>query len=294
MLILGFPEYEPQALALADALQAPCDIIDVHCFPDGESRVRLPTELPEQVIFCRSLDQANSKLVELMLAADNARGLGASKLTLVAPYLCYMRQDMAFHPGEAVSQQIIGNFLGRLFESLITVDPHLHRVTTLQQAIAVEQAVALSAAPLMGQFLANQDRHPVLVGPDQESAQWVRQVAATAGLDFVVASKTRHGDRQVEILLPDYNYRGKEAVLIDDVASSGKTLIETAHSLKQAGVKAIDVLVTHGLFMADAIEEIHAAGVRNIWSSDSIPHSSNTISLALLLAAAVNSLANAD
>ena len=97
----------------------------------------------------RTLNNPNEKLVELLLAAQTARTLGASHLTLVAPYLAYMRQDIAFQPGEAVSQRIVGRFLAGLFDAVITVDPHLHRVATLQEAVPVTQAVVLSGAPLL-------------------------------------------------------------------------------------------------------------------------------------------------
>lgn len=287
MLVLGFPDYQPQARALASALSAPCEFIDLHCFPDGESRLRLPPSLPDRVVLCRSLDQPNEKLVELMLAAEGARALGATHLTLVAPYLCYMRQDMAFVPGEVVSQRIVGRFLAGYFDALVTVDPHLHRVGTLAEAVPVSRAVALSAATAMGKFLAARSRQPLLVGPDQESEQWVRTVAAVAGLDYGVARKRRCGDRNVEIALPQRDYSGMEVVLVDDLASTGRTLAVAARELRAAGAVRVDVLVTHALFVDDALQVIKAAGVGEIWSSDSVAHSSNAFALAPLLAEAV-------
>jgi ribose-phosphate pyrophosphokinase len=287
MLVLGFPDYDSQARAVAAALNAPYEVIDVHHFPDGESRLRLPTMLPDHVVFCRSLDRANDKLVELLIAAESARASGATHLTLVAPYLCYMRQDKAFQPGEAVSQRIIGRFLAGLFDALITVDPHLHRVRNLAEAVPVKQAVALSAAPEMGEFLAARPGRPLLVGPDQESEQWVKVVAAPADLNYVVAQKTRHGDQNVEVHLPEYDYAGLDAVLVDDVASTGRTLATAACALREAGARRIDVLITHAIFAGDALDTLKAAGVKDIWSSDSVTHPSNAFALASLLAGAV-------
>lgn len=288
MLVLGFPDFEPQARALAAALNAPCELIDLHYFPDGESRLRLPPGLPEQVVLCRSLDHANDRLVELMIAAETARTLGATQLTLVAPYLCYMRQDKAFLPGEAVSQQVIGGFLAGLFDELITVDPHLHRVHNLAEAVPVKRAVALSAAQAMGEFLERRAARPLLVGPDEESEQWVKQVAAPAKLDYVIAQKTRFGDRHVEISLPGHDYAGRDAVLVDDVASSGRTLAQAARALYAAGARRVDALVTHAIFAGDALDTISAAGVKEVWSSDSVTHRSNAFPLASLLAASIN------
>jgi ribose-phosphate pyrophosphokinase len=287
MRVLGFEDYAPQARVLAEALGVNCGFIEVHRFPDGESRLRLPEQLPERVVFCRSLDHPNDRLVELLLAAETARTLGARHLILVAPYLCYMRQDVAFHPGEAVSQRIVGRFLANLFDELVTVDPHLHRVHSLAEAVPAGRAVALSAAPAMGDFLAARNARALLVGPDRESEQWVSVVAARAGLDYGVAEKTRSGDRSVTIRLPERDYSGADIVLIDDLASTGRTLAVAARQLRAAGARRVDVLVTHALFVDDAFAELLAAGVTEVWSSDSITHSSNAFPLAPLLAAAV-------
>jgi len=287
MLVLGFTDDREQGRALAAALDAPFETIELHRFPDGESRLRLPPELPARVLLCRSLDQPNEKLVDLMLAAEGARALGAEHLTLVAPYLCYMRQDKAFAPGEVVSQRIVGRFLAAHFDALVTVDPHLHRVASLAEAVPVTRAIALSAAPAMGRFLAARSERPLLVGPDRESEQWVRTVADVAGLEFVVAQKTRRGDRSVSIELPAHDYRGVEAVLVDDLASTGRTLAVAVQELRAAGAARVDVLVTHALFVGDALETLQAAGVGEVWSSDSVAHPSNAFPLAPVLADAL-------
>ncbi|MBN4688417.1 ribose-phosphate pyrophosphokinase-like domain-containing protein, partial [Escherichia coli] len=133
--------------------------------------------------------QPNEKLVELLLLAPAARELGAQRLWLVAPYLAYMRQDMAFSPGEVVSQRQVGRWLASVFDGLITVDPHLHRVATLVEAVPLAQAQVLSAAPLLAQTVAARRPGALLLGPDEESEQWVRQAAAAAGLQAAVCRK---------------------------------------------------------------------------------------------------------
>ncbi|MEJ2088582.1 MAG: ribose-phosphate diphosphokinase [Gammaproteobacteria bacterium] len=287
MRVLGFPDYEPQARALADALDAPCDIVDIHRFPDGESRVRLSADLGGEVLLCRSLDQPNDKLVDLLLAAGGARSIGATHLTLVAPYLCYMRQDKSFVPGEVVSQQVVGRFLAGCFDGIVTVDPHLHRVSSLAEAVPAARAVALSAAPAMGEYLAARGARPLLVGPDQESEQWLRTVAHRARLDYAVARKIRRGDRDVEIILPERSYAGFEVVLVDDMASTGRTLAGAARALTAAGAVRVDALVTHALFVGDALDVMVGAGIGEIWSSDSVSHPSNAFALADTLASAI-------
>jgi len=292
-LLLGFPEYRQPAQRLAYQAGFPYADIELHSFPDGESRICLPQTMPEQVILCRSLDHPNSKLIELLLAAATARRLGARHLTLVAPYLCYMRQDTAFHPGEAVSQIIIGDLLARHFDSLITVDPHLHRVSRLQQAVPVKRAITLHASATMARFLESWTDDPFLIGPDQESAQWVKAIAERRALQYAIAEKQRKSDQEVCITVPQGDYTGRNIVLVDDIASTGHTLEAAARQLAPYRPASISVLVTHALFVDDALSRLRAAGVARIFSTDSIVHTTNRLMLADLLAAAVRrSLAN--
>lgn len=286
-LVLGFPEYTEQAKRLAGAVGSPCRIIDVHRFPDGESRVRLPEEMPADVVLCRSLNQPNEKLVELMLAARTARELGARRLTLAAPYLCYMRQDAAFVPGEAVSQAIVGEWLGALFDRVVTVDPHLHRTGTLAEVLPGAEAVALSAAPAMSEYLKHLPDAPLLIGPDDEARQWVQRIAELAGVEFTVAAKKRSGDRDVEVILAGHDCKGRNVVLMDDIVSTGETMAAAARHATADGAAAIHCLVTHALFCEGALEVLQAAGAAGIVSTDSIAHPSNRIHLAPLIAEAI-------
>lgn len=288
-MLLGFEEYEAQAQHLAQALDLPYARVKVHHFPDHETKVTLPDKLPKHVVFCRSLDRPNEKLIELLLAANTARQLGAKRLTLVAPYLCYMRQDVAFVEGEAVSQRIIGRFLADLFDDVITVDPHLHRIHNLAEAVPAANAIALSSTGVMCDFLRN---HPdaVLLGPDSESVQWVKVIAEGGGLTFGVADKQRLGDREIRITLPELEMTDKHVVLVDDVISSGETIAIAAQNCFKRGAKRIDMLVVHPLFARGAIERLKHVGVGEIWSTDSIPHSSNCMQLTDLLAESVRSI----
>lgn len=283
-MLLGFSEYRAQSIALAEAAGLDYAEVDVHRFPDGESRIRLPANLADGVVLCRSLDHPNDKLVELILAAGEARTLGVQSLTLAAPYLCYMRQDRSFQPGEAVSQRIVGALLAHYFDGLVTVDPHLHRVRDIEQAVPTGQSVSLLASTPVADFLARRLPDALLVGPDAESAQWVAAAASRAGLDFVIGNKVRQGDREVEIQLKG-DFAGRDVVLVDDVASSGHTLEVAGGIIARAGPASISVVVTHALFADDAYERLQRAGFEHIWSTDSIPHASNAISLAPLLAA---------
>ncbi len=287
-LVLGFPEYSGQAQALAKQAGLKYAEVTIHHFPDGESKLQLPPQLPEEVILCRSLDKPNDKLVELILAAQGARDIGVKQLTLVVPYLAYMRQDIAFHPGEVVSQRIIGQLLANYFDRVITVDSHLHRIHKLSEAIPIEAAINITATRPMGEFLQGKVDKPYLLGPDAESEQWVSSIAMHDNWDFTVATKKRLGDAKVEVNVPKADYQDRNVVLVDDVASTGKTLIKAAQGLRPYQPKSISVLVTHALFLGNSIRELRQAGVNNIWSCDSIPHATNKVSLAGILSEALN------
>jgi len=283
-LIIGFPEYRKPAQRLAEAMGLAYTEVAIHTFPDGETGICLPERMPSHVVFCRSLDRPNEKLVELLLAAAGAREQGVEKLTLVAPYLCYMRQDKAFQPGEVISQRIIGKLLADYFDELLTVDAHLHRVHQLSEAVPAKEAINLNATEPMARFLAGNLEAPVLVGPDEESEQWVAAIAAQGQLTYSVARKQRFGDQQVKVTLPPDHYEGRNIVLVDDVVSTGCTLEAAAGKLGFYNPRSISVLVTHALFTEGALDRLHASGVSNIWSCDTFVHDANAVFLAEVLA----------
>ena len=277
--LLYFEDEATPALKLAKLADLKPCLIGRHDFPDGEFKLQLPPALPSRAVLFRGLDHPNEKLVELLLVARAAKQFGVQHLTLVAPYLAYMRQDKAFVAGEVVSQRIIGDLLASLFDAVITVDPHLHRVSNLSEAIPVKNAITISAAPMLGDFACERLTNPFLVGPDEESAQWVAQAAKLHNLDYAVATKVRLGDRSVDIQLPAANFKGRAVVLLDDITSSGHTLARAAELLLKAGACTVDVAVTHALFDRQAEELIAKAGVGQIWTTDCIAHKTNAVSM---------------
>ena len=283
-----FPAYEAQARRLAEALDVACSAIAIRRFPDGESLVRVDETAATALLYC-SLDDPNAKLVEVLLTASALRDRGAGKVTLVAPYLGYMRQDMAFHPGEAISQRVIGQMLARAFDGLVTVDPHLHRVPTLDEVVPGIVAVNVSAAGTIAEALEpTVSATTLLVGPDGESAPWVEAVAAPLGLDAMVGRKVRHGDRDVEISLPDIEkVAGRNVILVDDLISSGGTLVTCAGLLRDAGATRISAVVTHCLASETDIAALGANGIDPVSSTDTVPGPVATISMAGALARAI-------
>ena len=289
--VYGFEETAEAARRLAAALDIPFREIHLHRFPDGESLVRIDAAASTGAgtgLVYRSLDHPNDKLIELMLAASVLREAGAEQLTLLAPYLCYMRQDTAFRPGEAVSQGVVGRFLSGLFDCVVTVEPHLHRTPRLTEVFPGARAVKVSAAALLAEQLRKEGAttDTLLVGPDVEARQWVEAVAQPLGLEVLIGHKVRSGDRDVKIVVPDVERaRGRPVVLVDDLISTGGTLVACARQLTAAGAASIEALAIHMLCGPEEEALLRAAGVFRVRSTDSVPHPSNAIHLAPLLAA---------
>ena len=285
----AFADSLAYARQVARAMHAKVAAIKTHRFPDGETLVRVATPSAPHAVLIRSLDDPNDKLVETTLAADALRRAGAGHLTLVAPYLPYMRQDAVFHPGEPVSQVVLGAMLGRAFDAVVTINPHLHRVKSLAEVIP-GVARSISAAPAVARWVGKLGTDCIVAGPDDESREFAQPVAEIAGRRWIVGEKTRLGDRKVRVNFGE-KIAAARAVIVDDIASSGVTLAAAATALKRAGVRTIDAVVVHAIFAPGAIKTIRRAGVRRIVSCDTIAHPSNAIATARLIAAALAEVA---
>jgi ribose-phosphate pyrophosphokinase len=288
-ILQTLPSGAESASRIASRLGLSAHMIEMHRFPDGELRVTVGPAAETTVVYA-SLDQPNEKLLAILFAAEALRRNGASRLVLVAPYLCYMRQDAAFHKGEAISQKVVGSLLARNFNRILTVDAHLHRTKHIQDVFPGSEAEDLSATPAIAEFLRTTGFDPrmVVVGPDDESQPWVSDLAGRLGLESAVARKTRRGDRSVEIALAHPGLISKRpALLVDDIVSSGSTLIACAKALSAAGATAVDAIIVHALFAPELVGEFLGAGIRSVRSTDSVPHPTNAIALDMILADAV-------
>ncbi len=289
VVLQSFPNNAIEARRLAALLGIHFREIALHRFPDEEIRVAVAPSAKTAIVYA-SLDHPNDKLIALLFAAEALRRAGTSRLVLVAPYLCYMRQDTAFVEGEAISQKAIGRLIAGIADRIVTVDAHLHRTRDIQAIFSGIEAENLSAMPAIANTLqaAGVDASTVVVGPDAESGPLVSDLASRLGLTAMAATKVRHGDHSVEIAFADPgSIAGRPVLLVDDIASSGTTLIGCARALTAAGASTIDAVVTHALFPDALARSMAAAGIRSIRSTTSVRHSTNAISLDEVLATAL-------
>lgn len=287
-VLLPFPDDLSLAADVAGRIGARVGRLEWRHFPDGESLIAIDEDIAgADVILFASLNDPDRKALPLRFAARTAREFGARRVGLVAPYLAYMRQDTRFHAGEAVSANAFAEFLDESVDWLVTVDPHLHRISALGTVFRMPSTV-VTAMPQLAKWIHREVVRPVLIGPDSESAQWVAGVAQAADAPYDVLRKIRRGDRDVEVSLPDIErFHGCTPVLVDDIASTGRTLVAALEHLRRLQWPPAVCVVIHPIFAGDAWEALRRAGAERVVSTDSIAHSSNAISLAEPIATAV-------
>ena len=282
-LFLPLPGNETLADELARLSGGAIGTLENRRFPDGESYVRLIADVAgKDVDFVCTLARPDDQILRLIFAAKTARELGAKTVRLIAPYLAYMRQDKRFQDGESISSTHFAKLLSDCFDSLITIDPHLHRIADLAEIFTIPTKV-VHAAPLLADWIGDNVENALVVGPDSESQQWAEAVAERAGARHLVLNKKRLGDHEVEILVPDLtDYEGLAPVLVDDIISSGRTMIETAEALVARGFPKPYILTVHALFAGSAYWQLNQLAA-DIISTDAVPHETSRIGIAELL-----------
>lgn len=290
-LLLTSLEADSLCARMTERLAAEPLTIESREFPDGECYVRVHGAVAGRTVaVVADLARPDPRLVRLLMLAATLRDLGAARVLLVAPYLPYMRQDARFKPGEGITAHYFPRLLDAHFDGLLTIDPHLHRIQRLEEVYRMP-SVVLSAAPLLAGWIAREVPDALLVGPDAESAQWTGAVADTAGLPCVVLEKVRHGDREVEVTMRDIErWRGRRPVLVDDIISTGRTLIATSEHLTRLEFPTPVCVAVHAVFSGDAEDMLDEAGLTSLVTCDTIPHRTNRIAVDGLLAGGLAAL----
>jgi ribose-phosphate pyrophosphokinase len=287
--VFPLPGNEALAARVAGEIGGRRGRLEARRFPDGEAYVRIVSPVAGRpVVLAATLDRPDEKLLPLLLAASTVRELGASTVGLVAPYLPYLRQDSRFRGGEAVSARHFAGLLSNAFDWLVTVDPHLHRLHALSDVYTIPTE-SVCAAPRLAEWVRRHVLAPLVIGPDIESRQWIEDVAAAAGVPSVVFRKQRMGDALVIEDLPDLTpYRDRIPVLVDDIISTGATMIQAARALEGLGFPPPHCVAVHAIFSSGAYARLQAAGVASVVTCNTVEHPSNVIDIHDLLAAATS------
>ncbi|KZY34413.1 phosphoribosylpyrophosphate synthetase [Oleiphilus sp. HI0081] len=271
--------------ALSTELNAEPAKLEHRQFPDGETYMRVHSDYQQrEAIIVSNMHQPNSKFLPLVYLCETLRELGIASTTLVCPYLPYMRQDIKFHEGEALTSRYYAKLLNQYLDRLITIDPHLHRYHSLGEIYTMETHT-LQANPLIASWVKENIETPLVVGPDSESEQWAAAAADMIGCPYLILEKQRFGDKNVEVSSPNaQDFAQRTPVLIDDIISTGRTMIRTAEALVAEGLQEPICIGVHALFSEDAYCEMSKAPIKDILTCNTVPHSTNTIDIASIIA----------
>lgn len=268
---------------------------DIRQFPDGETYLRINSEcLNRNILILCNLHKPNSKLLPLLYLCETLREMGCNKIFLICPYLPYMRQDIQFKTGEAVTSRFFAKLLSQYIDHLITIDPHLHRYHSLSQIYSCETTV-LQAHPVIVKWIKAHISQPFIVGPDSESEQWAASAASMINCPYLIMDKQRFGDKDVSVSTSSTeSFEGLTPVLIDDIISTGRTMIKAAEWLADNGLCPPVCIGVHALFSDDALPTMKAANIQQIITCSTIEHKTNGIDISQLLIDTFNTISAAS
>ncbi len=258
-------------------------------FPDDELRIRFNNSVSDKnIVLIQSFYKNISDcIVEVIFAARTAKELGAKKVILVAPYFPYLRQDKRFHKGESVSQSVIAGLMDKYFDAVYIMDPHLHRKNKLEHIFKIK-SVKLTANSLIADYIKQHIKNPVIIGPDEESYKWAKSVAEYLGVESIILKKKRYSSYHVKVKFnKKINLKNKNVVIVDDIISTGHTILETSKILKKLGAKNIYCICVHGIFAGNALNKLKKAKIKVI-STNTIPNKAAKIDVGGIIVDSLN------
>ncbi len=282
------------AWKVAEELRAEYLDTEVKRFPDGETYVRFLGEAAnEDVVVVQSLGhEPNHYLIELLLMLDALKDLNANRVIAVLPYFAYARQDERFKPGEAISVKTIS----RLIEAagadyIFTIDSHRHRVVD-QDDLTTIPLNDLTAMAELAKYMNNKHKlhKPAVIGPDAEAGAWAKTAANALSVDYDALEKKRYDAETVEIKPRHLDLKGRDALIVDDIISTGNTIIKAIDVLKKNGAKDIYVACTHPLLVLNALVRIYQAGALDVVGTDTVQSSISHVSVAPVIANALKKI----
>ncbi len=237
-------------------------------FPDGELYVRIE-DVGDEAVVVQSIN-SNDDLVALMLIFD---ALENAEITAVIPYMGYARQDRKFKEGEAISVRAVARMIEGYADKVVTVNIH-----SREAASYFRKLVEVDAMPLIGEHYAGRD--VVMLSPDLGSYERVRVCAERAGCEFDYLEKRRIDAETVEIKPKSLDVEGKDVVIVDDIISTGGTMVEATKILLREGAKSVECACVHAVLAGNALNRLYSAGVKRVIATDTVERAVSVISVA--------------
>mgnify|MGYP006270245879 FL=1 len=290
-LVVAGPTSTDLARSLALELKAEVVPVESKTFPDGESYLRFERDLggEEVVIVQSSFPAQNRSLIELFIMLDSAKDLGAERAVAVVPYLAYARQDKRFRSGEGISVKTIVKLIEASgADAFLTVDVHEPDIMKFFRIPALNS----TAMPTMGRYLAALNlKKPNVIAPDEFAINLAESVAKVLNADHSFLRKHRDKVSGVPTTeLREIDVKDRDAVIVDDMISTGGTVINVVKMLREEGVNEIYVACTHPLLLGDAKPRILSAGVKKILGTDSVASDVSEVSIAPVIAESLRKL----
>ena len=278
---------EDLAKKISKKLKANLVRSEVKVFPDGESKITLKGKLSRnKTIIVQSIyPPVDSNLIQVLSLISKAKD-HSNEVVVVAPYLGYARQDREFLPGEIVTMKILGRlFKGAGASKIIVVDIH-SKIGLKHFKIKSENISAIS--DLVKYFKKINLRNPLVVSPDQGGKERAKEFASEFDSEFIALKKQR--DRKtgkVKIKTEGLDIVDRDVILVDDMISTGGSIIKATEFLKKQKCKRVFVACTHALLMNNAEKKIRKAGVAKIISTNTIPGKTSIVDISSTIAKAL-------
>ncbi|MEL7671530.1 ribose-phosphate diphosphokinase [Methanobacterium sp.] len=284
-MIIGGSASQKLAAKIAKELECPLIPIETKRFPDGERYVRIKGQVDEEVTVVQSTGYPQDEnLIELFLILKNLKSMGVKKIKVVIPYFGYGRQERRFKSGEAVSAVIIANLLEAAgADEIFCINLHEDNIREFFQ-IPVHN---LSAMKPIADHIKETINDPVIVAPDKGALGFAREIAEILGCEYDYLEKTRLSPEVVETKPKNLDVKGKEAVIIDDIISTGGTIVNASKILKEHGATKVIVSCVHPVLVEDALLKIFAADVDDVIATDTLRSDVSLISVAQIVADAI-------
>jgi len=285
--VIAGPASSDLADRVAKRLSAHLVAVELRVFSDGESKMKMGRVGKNCIIVQSTYPPADTHLMQaLMMAVRCAEG--ARDVCAVIPYLAYARQDRAFLEGEVVSIALVAKLLQSAgVGHVITVD--IHSQLAMSYFASVQN---VSSIPLLAEYASKMKlRRPIAVSPDAGGADRAKEFAKHSKTDMFALKKSRDrttGEVTVDEKL-DIDVSGRDAILIDDMISSGGSMVKAAEVLHKKGAGKVYAMCAHALLIGDAAQRLKAAGVQDIIATNSVPGEYAKVDLSPAIAEVVKS-----
>jgi len=284
MKILTGPASEVLGSKIVSLLKTEPTFIKFKKFPDGEHYIKIEGEISDQdiiIIQTTSFPQ-NDNFFDLFLIIESLIQLNPKSISIVIPYMAYSRQDKRFLEGESLSSKLISQILENISENkakyFITFDIHSNNIKDFFKKFTF---INLSAIPLIADYLKKYDlKEPVVIAPDKGALDKAKELGGLLNASFTHLEKRRSKSTgEIETTVKDLSVKEVDVIFIDDMISTGGTMIKGINMAISQGARDIYVACTHPILINDAKIKILNAGAKEIIGTDSIPSESNQISL---------------